>query len=83
MMQRLPCSNFSWIENIDNTFWDVPEDSLIGYFLEVHLEYPHELRDKLKDFPLCAEHRCASGGKHKKLMTALHNKERNVIHYRA
>ena len=83
MMQPLPCSNFSWVENIDDTFWDVPEDSLIGYFLEVDLEYPHELHDKHKDFPFCAEHRCAPGGKHKKLMTTLHNKERYVIHYRA
>ena len=30
-----------------------------------------------------AEHRCAQGGKHKKLMITLRNKERYMIHYRA
>ena len=72
-MQRLPCLNFSWIENIDDTFWDVPEDSLIRYFLEVELEYLYELHHKHEDFPFCADRRCAPGGKH--------NKERYVIHY--
>ena len=46
----------------------------IEYF-DVDLEYPHELHDKHKNVLFCAEHRCSPGGKHKKLMTTLHNKE--------
>ena len=80
MMQPLPYAKFSWVENIHDTFWDVPEDPVIEYYLEVDLEYPYELH-KHKYFSFCAERRCALGEKHKKFMTTLHNKERYAIHY--
>ena len=84
MMQSLPYGGFSWVENPNDgqVFWNLPEDSSYGYFLEVDLDYPEELHDKHNDLPFCPEPRSAPGSKHTKLMTTLYNKERYVLHYR-
>ena len=83
-MQNLPKGGFAWVEeNLDSKFWDVPEDSKVGYYLEVTLEYPRELHDAHKDLPFCPEHRAPPGSKQKKLLTTLYDKERYVLHYRS
>lgn len=83
MVQYLPEGGFAWVDPHQACkFWDVAEDSEIGYFLEVTLKYPIELHDKHKDFPFCPEHRAAPGSKQTKLMTTLYDKERYVLHYR-
>ncbi|XP_066583784.1 uncharacterized protein [Prorops nasuta] len=52
--QPLPTHGFRWIENVDNfDINSVPEDSSVGYILEVDLEYPRELHDKHSDLPFC------------------------------
>ena len=41
------------IKGID--LYSIPENSLIGYFLEVDLKYPHSLHDSHNDYPICLE----------------------------
>ena len=82
MVQSLPEGEFEWVQDLDSKFWDVAEDSDVGYFLEVDLEYPKDLHDEHKDLPFCPEHRAAPGSKQEKLMTTLYDKERYVLHYR-
>ena len=81
MVQSLPIGGFVWISDVNSNFWDVPQDSKVGYFLEVDLEYPRELHDQHKDLPFCSEHMAAPGSKQKKLMTTLYDKNRYVLHH--
>ena len=39
------------LEEILNT----PDDNEIGYFLEVDLKYPDNIKEKTKNFPFCPE----------------------------
>ncbi|XP_058790457.1 uncharacterized protein LOC131663808 [Phymastichus coffea] len=84
MTQSLPFEGFKWVSNVDmSNFFNISDDSDVGYILEVDLEYPQELHDEHKDLPLCPEHTKPPGSKQKKLLTTLYDKERYVIHYRA
>ena len=52
MSQRLPYDEIKYdnnikIEDIINT----PDDSDIGYFIEVDLKYPNNIKEKTKNFP--------------------------------
>lgn len=83
MVQYLPKSGFKWVKDIHELeFWNVPDNSPIGYFLEVDLRCPPELHDKFSDLPLCPEHRAPPGTKQRKLLTTLFNKKNYVVHYR-
>ena len=56
MSEYLPYEGFKWLKNID--WFDVmaiSEKSPIGCFLEVELEYPHELHELHNDYPLAPE----------------------------
>ncbi|XP_049769187.1 uncharacterized protein LOC126106833 [Schistocerca cancellata] len=59
MMQHLPVSDFTWIDSktLLDTFdvTTVPDDSDVGYILEVDLEYPENIHDLHSDLPLCPE----------------------------
>ena len=84
MTESLPYCGFEWIKNVDEpNFFNIPDDHMFGYFLEVDLKYPVTLHDTHKDLPFCAEHMEPPGTKQQKLMTTLHDKERYVLHYRA
>lgn len=86
MTMPLPYGAFEWVEDVeqkDPNFWKLPDDSEIGYYLDVELEYPKEIHDEHSDLPFCPEHRAAPGSKQKKLMTTLYDKERYVIHHKA
>ena len=81
MSQCLPYGGFEWADcNIDVT--NIPDDSDIGYILEVDIEYPESLHDLHKDLPFCPEHRNPPNSKFPKLMTTCYNKQNYVIHYR-
>ena len=41
----------NWLEEILNT----PDGSDIGYFVEVDLKYPDNIKEKTKNFPFCPE----------------------------
>lgn len=84
MSQFLPTGGFNWVKNVDEPeFWNVPDDSPVGYVLEVDLHYPESLHDAHNDIPFCSEHMRPPGSKQEKLLTTLYDKNRYVIHYRA
>ena len=56
MNQHLPHSSFTFLSKreVDNSDLNsIAENSLIGYILEVDLEYYKELHDLHGDYPLC------------------------------
>ena len=99
MSPWLPYDNFKFetenvcLEEILNT----PDVSDIGYFLEVDLEYPYNIRDKTRQFPFCPENKSISKDdfgpyrksikpknyvSHKKLICDWTDKKNYLIHYR-
>ena len=58
MSEYLPYGGFKWVE-VDNKtinrILNKRDNSLHGYFLEVDLEYPEELHDYHKDYPMAPE----------------------------
>ena len=56
MSEYLPYGRFKWLKNIDKfDVMSISDKSLIGYFLEVDLEYSDELHELHNDFPLAPE----------------------------
>ena len=43
----------NWLEEI----LDTPDDSDIGYFIEVDLKYANKIKEKTKHFPFCPENK--------------------------
>ena len=43
----------TWLEEILNT----PDDNEIGYFSEVDLNHPDNIKEKTKSFPFCPENK--------------------------
>ena len=99
MSQSLPYDEIKFetenvcLEEILNT----PDDSDIGYFLEIDLEYPHNIRQKTKNFPFAPENKSISKDdfgpymksimpknyvSHKKLICDCTDKRNYLIHYR-
>jgi hypothetical protein len=99
MSQPLPFDDFEFLSENEisaTDFLNVPDDSPIGYLLEVDLEYPETLHDLHNDYPLAPESVlitedmlsdfCRSfKQKHfdsKKLVPNLRNKVKYTVHYR-
>jgi hypothetical protein len=83
--QYLPNGGFSWmdkneIENLD--VLTVPDDSSVGYVLEVDVSYPETLHTGHNDLPFLCERIVPPNGKTPKLITTLTNKKNYVVHYR-
>ena len=58
MSAKLPYNKFKWNTTInENDILNYDDNSKLGYILKVDLEYPKELHDKHKDYPLLAESR--------------------------
>ena len=56
MSEYLPYEEFKCLKNIDEfDVMSLSEKSLIGYLLEVDLEYPDELHKLHNDYPLAPE----------------------------
>ena len=81
------------LEEILNT----PDDSDIGYFLEVDLKYPDIIKEKTKNFPFCPENKKINPDKYNDYMNKIKpknytksknlicdrtDKKRYLIHYR-
>ena len=82
MSQKLPVSNFQWIEDTTHFNEDFiksyNEKSDKGYFLEVDVQYPEKLHQFHNDFPFLPER--IKIGKVEKLVTNLHDKTEYVVH---
>ena len=58
MSEYLPSGGFKWVENnneIVNKILNKNDNSLHGYLLEVDLDYPEDLHDFHKDYPMAPE----------------------------
>ena len=85
MTQRLSVGGFKWIEDISKIDKDFiknyDENSDIGNFPKVDIEYPKELHDLHSDLPFLPEkmkiNECS------KLVCNLYDKENYVVHIRA
>ena len=59
MSQYFPYGEFKWVEvnnnETINKVLNTSDNSLHGYFEEVDLDYPEELHDSHKDFPMAPE----------------------------
>ena len=88
-----PDKYWNWLDKILNT----PDDSDIGYFLEVDLKYPDDIKEKTKNFPFCPENKKIDPDKYndymkkikpknytksKKLICDRTDKKKYLIHYR-
>ena len=82
-----------WLEEILNT----PDDSDIGYFIEIDLKYPNNIKEKTKHFPFCTENKIIPKEKYndylnkmkpknytksKKLICDWTDEKKYLIHYR-
>ena len=52
MSEYLPYEGFKWLENVDEfNVMSINEKCLIGYLLEVDLEYSNKLQELHNDYP--------------------------------
>ncbi|GFU49025.1 uncharacterized protein TNCV_2333171 [Trichonephila clavipes] len=59
MSKYLPLKDFVWSDNdlTEQDILNLSDESVVGYILEVDLEYPSDLHDKHSDFPLAPENK--------------------------
>lgn len=86
MSQKLPISDFAWLseEEIENfDVCSIPDDSPIGYVLEVDVTYPKEIHDAHSDLPFLVENMRPPSAKSKttKLIVNLFDKSKYIVHY--
>ena len=77
MSQKLPVNVFKWVEKLsqfnERFIKSYNENSDIGYFLEVDVEYPKKLFNSHKDLPFLPERRKLQ--KVEKLVCIIEDKE--------
>ena len=88
-----PDKFWRWLDLYLNT----PDDSEIGYFLEVDLKYPDDIKEKTRYFPFCPENKKIDPNKYneymntikpenytksKKLICDCTDKKKYLIHYK-
>ena len=85
MSQNLMINGFKWVEKLsrfnERFIKNYNENSDIGYFLEVDIDYPKELFNLHKDLPFLPERKKVN--KVEKLICGIEDKEKYVIHIRA
>ena len=74
MIQKLPTSNFRWMEPQELENW-----TSMSCILEVDLEYPGDLHDLHNEYPLAPER--LTLGKVEKLVPNLNDKTKYVVHH--
>ena len=98
MSQYLPYDDIKFDGNVKlEDILDTPDDSEVGYFVEVDLKYPEGIREKTVNFPFCPDNKFSpqdkfteymkkmkqdSYAKCKKLICDWTDKKRYLIHYR-
>ena len=84
MSQKLPTNSFKWVEDLfqfnESFIKNYDENSDIGYFLEVDIDYPKRLFNLHKDLPFLTKKKTE---KVKKLICSIEGKEKYVMHIRA
>ena len=84
MSQKLPVNGFKWVKNLsqfnESFIRNYDENSDIGYFLEVDIDYLKELFNLHKDLPFLPERKKVN--KVEKLICSIEDKEKYVIHIR-
>ena len=84
MSQKLPVNGFKWVEKLSrfNEIFikNYNENSDIGYFLEVDIDYPEKLFNLHKDLPFLPERKKVN--KVEKLICSIEDREKYVIHIR-
>ena len=88
-----PDKYWNWLDKILNT----PDDNENGYFLEVDLKYPDDIKQKSKYFPFCPENKKIDPNKYNEYMKSIKpenyikskklicdgtDKKKYLIHYR-
>ena len=85
MSQKLPVNGFKWENDLsrfnENFIKNYNENSDVGYFLEVDIEYPKQLWSSHKDLPFLPERKKLE--KVEKLVCSIEDKEKYVIHISA
>ena len=85
MSQKLPVNGFKWENDLsrfnEDFIKNYNENSDMGYFLEVDVEYPKKLFGSHKDLPFLPERKKLE--KVEKLVCSIEDKEKYVIHIRA
>ena len=85
MSKKLPVNGFKWENDLsrfhENFTKNYNENSDVGYFLEVEIEYPKQLWNSHKDLPFLPERRKLE--KAEKLVCSIEDKEKYIIHIRA
>ena len=85
MSENLPVNGFKWENDLsrfnENFIKNYNENSDVGYFLEVDIEYPKQLWSSHKDLPFLPERKKLE--KVEKLVCSIEDKEKYVIHIRA
>ena len=85
MSKKLPVNGFKWEKNLsrfnEDFIKNYDENSDVGYFLEVDIDYPKQLFGSYKELPFLPERRKLE--KVEKLVCSIEDKEKYVIHIKA
>ena len=77
MSQNLPMNGFKWVKNLsqfnESFIKNYDENSDIGYFLEIDIDYPEKLFNLHKDLPFLPERKKVN--KVEKLICSIEDKE--------
>ena len=98
MSQPLPFDEIKFDKNVTlEDILNTPDDSDIGYFVEVDLTYPNNIKEKTKNFPFCPENKKINPDdfndymkeikpdtyiQNKKLICDWSDKKNYLVHYR-
>ncbi len=82
MLTELPFKDFEWVDDLNIDVTKIPDDSKVGYILEVDIDYPEYLHEKHNDFPFLPLNECPPNSKVKKLLTTLSSKKKYILHYK-